>query len=129
MNVEIEELDFGNGDTAYGVVLPITPYGEAYFVAPDVSMASEGLLRELGGVWHGLWPDMLSSMQEGAKQYSRELLINPDEFIGSVQHLDADVFMGDKADLMIAVRPNEQVVPQWHFFVRGSKILHFQPVF
>ena len=28
MNVEIEQLDFGNGDVAYGVALPITPCGE-----------------------------------------------------------------------------------------------------
>ena len=129
MNVEIEKLDFGNGDVAYGVALPIPPYGDGYFVAPDVSSDSENLLRDLHSGWTTLWPELLSSMKQAAKEYDVDLAFEADEFIGMVQHLDDDVFMGDKADVMIGIRPNENAVPEWHFFIRGSEIVHFQPVF
>ena len=129
MNMQIEKLDFGDGDYAFGIALPITPYGEAYFVAPDTSDESKKLLQELHRAWDDLWPNILSSMKQAADGSDVDLIIDDDEFIGMVQYLDDDVYMGDKADIMIAIRPQANAVPEWHFFIRGSTIVHFQPVY
>ncbi len=127
-SMQIHTIDFGDGTSAFASECPLTPFGTAHIVAPDTSDESSSLLNEIHGQWNDLWPKMLSSMQETSKKANLTLKID-DEVICMVEYVDVDVYMGDKADIMIGIRPNENAVPEWHFFIRDSTIVHFQPVF
>lgn len=126
---EIQRVEFENGDVAFAVELPIPPYGEGYFVAPDVSKASESLLRELSHNWDRLWPTMFELFRKAVKDYDVDVAFNVDEFIGTVQQLEDGVFMSDEADIFVRIRPASECVPVWDYFIRGSEVVHFQPVF
>jgi len=129
MDIEIELLDFGDDDIAYGAELPISPHGHGQFVAPDSSDSSKQLMVELKDQWEVLWPEILLEMQSNAAEFDVELGLGSGQLMGSVQRLDETVFMGDQADLMIGIRPHETAVPEWNFFIRNSTIVHCQPVY
>lgn len=124
---QIEETDFGDGDRAYTVELPIVPYGTALFTAPDLTPASRKLLVDLINRWDALWPDMLEQLQERMTDYDIDQKLGEDEFMGFVSPMEKDVYMGDKSD--VHLRLDFDQAPLWDYFLKGSTIVHFQPVF
>lgn len=124
---EIEEFDFGDGDIAACVTLSITPFGETEFFAPDTSDDSKLLLRELIGAWGDLWPEMLEKLQDGMEGYEVGIKLGADEFIGSSQRTKPGYFMSDESDSYLRLEFDEP--PLWDYYLRESKIVHFQPVF
>ena len=126
---EIDKLDFGDGDIAFAVKFPIPPFGNGYFAAPDASFESESLLAGIAKNWDELWPTMIEKLQTACRETEIELNVKPEEFMGSVQLLEDDVFMGDKADVFIRIKTKRDCVPVWDYFLRESTIVHFQPVY
>ena len=124
---EIVETDFGDGDIAVAVILPIAPFGDALFAGPDAGENSRRLLQELIAHWRDLWPQMLELLQDGIRDYDVETKIGRDEFIGYVARTKPGFFMSDKSDVFLRLEFEEP--PRWDYFLHGWKIVHSQPVF
>ncbi|MES2924730.1 MAG: hypothetical protein V4819_24465 [Verrucomicrobiota bacterium] len=127
MSHKIEEFDFGDGDRALMITLPIAPFGEAEFVAPDVSDDFRSLLLEVAANWDALWPDMLERLQDGISGYNLPTRLGSDEFLGGISRMEQGVYMGDRSDVCISLDFEE--APLWDYFIKGTEIVHFQPVF
>ncbi len=124
---EISDYDFGDGDIAFSITLPIAPFGETLFAAPDTKEDSKQLLLELAGLWEELWPKMLKRLQKEIKDYGVEITLGKDGFMGSIQRTEPGCYKADKADYLLSLEFASY--PTWDFFLKGTKIVHFQPVF
>ena len=124
---KIRQFDFGDGDVALVVELPISPFGSAPITTDDTSDESRGILEALIHGWDELWPEMLERLQEDMKGYGCEQKLGRDEFQGSISRMDPDCYMGDQSDYYLSLQFDEP--PIWDFFLKGTKIVHFQPVF
>jgi hypothetical protein len=120
-------FDMGAGSVDAAIYLPIEPHGLALFVAPDDTEDSARLIDEVVAVWPELWPKMRVYLETEMKGYGVEAVLGRDDFIGSLDRMTPDVYMGDQSDIMIRLEFEEP--PLWDFFVRGSTIAHSQPVF
>jgi hypothetical protein len=120
-------FDAGSDDAAAAIHLPIEPHGVAQFVSPDMSADSTKLIDEVVSVWPELWPKMIAYLDSEMKDYGVEAVLGKDEFIASLVRMTPDVYMGDQSDIMIRLEFEEP--PLWDFFIRGSSIVHSQPVF
>ncbi|MBX3739595.1 MAG: hypothetical protein KF712_01285 [Akkermansiaceae bacterium] len=123
----IKKTDFGDGDIAFTVLLPVPPFGDADFAAPDTSRSSRDLLSDLITRWEQLWPDILERMQKGIEDYGTDQRLGSDEFMVSVSPMEKDVYMGDRSDVHLRIEFDE--VPLWDYFLKGSEIVHHQAVF
>ena len=121
------EFDFEDGDIAIATELPIAPFGKALFIAADNSSDSRLDLEELIKSWDKLWPKMLKKLQREIENYGTETDLMEDRFIGSLQRCDTSHFMGNRSKLFLQLEFEEP--PLWDFFLRGRRIIHFQPVF
>lgn len=124
---EINEFDFGEGYRALVVELPIPPFGTVPIATEDTSDDSRHILDTLISGWPGLWPEMLARLQEDMKGYGCEQDLGKDEFQGSISRMDPDCYMGDQSDYYLSLQFDEP--PMWDFFLKGTQIVHFQPVF
>lgn len=124
---KIRDIDFGDGDRAWGVELPTKPFDSALFATDDLSADSKALLLEIVGWWDSLWPEMLDRLQDGISGYETNQKLGADEFIGALSRTDEDCFMGDKSDIFLRLEFQEP--PLWDYFLRDGEIVHFQPVF
>ena len=124
---EIEEFDFGEGDRAYAVELPIPPFGSARFAAADTSTDSRRILMNLIGSWDELWPDMRELLVERMESSAVEQKLGVHEFVGSLSRMEPDCYMEDRSDLFLRLEFEEP--PLWDFFLKGRQIVHFQPGF
>lgn len=127
MSSSITTTDLGDGDVAFTVLLPVPPFGDAEFAAPDVSRASHDLLSDLISRWESIWPDILDKMQKGIDDYGTGQRLGSDEFMVSVSPLKKDVYMGDRSDVHLRIEFVE--APLWDYFLKGSEIVHHQAVF
>lgn len=124
---EIRSHDFGDGDTAWVVELPIPPFETVPIATEDCSDDSKSVLNVLIQGWELLWPEMLSRLQEDMKGYGCEQELGRDEFMGSISRMDPECYMGDKSDYFLRLEFDEP--PLWDFFLKDTTIVHFQPVF
>ena len=120
-------FDAGEYGKAAAVYLPIEPHGLALFVAPDSTPDSTKLIDEIVAVWPELWPKVKGYLDTEMKRCGVEAVLGQDEFIGSLARMTPDVFMGDQSDIIIGLEFEDP--PLWDFFIRGSNIVHSQPVF
>ena len=127
MEIEIFETEFGEGDIALAAEFPVEPYGQALFASLDATENSRKILQELADAWRELWPKMRQRLEQGIVGYKIELDLSSRPFIASVCPMEKGVFMSDEADIF--VRFDFDDVPVWDFFIRGSHLAHFQPVF
>jgi hypothetical protein len=124
---EIKSHDFGDGDEALVVELPIPPFETVAIATEDCSDDSRLVLDALIQDWEELWPEMLTRLQEDMKGYGCEQELGRDEFMGSISRMDPECYMGDKSDYFLRLEFDEP--PLWDFFLKDAKIVHFQPVF
>ena len=124
---EIFEADLGDGDHAFVVQLPIAPYGETLFVAPDNRSESEALLKELSSHWAALWPKILEKLKKEIAAYGVEATLAEDAFFAEVSRLNRRKYMADKADIFLRLELDEP--PLWDSYIKGDDLVHFQPVF
>ncbi len=92
-----------------------------------MSADSTKLIDEVVGVWPELWPKMRAYLGTEMKDYGVEAALGKVEFVGSLVRMTPDVYMGGQSDIMIRLEFEEP--PLWDFFIRGSSIVHAQPVF
>ncbi|WP_035607098.1 hypothetical protein [Haloferula sp. BvORR071] len=123
----IVEIDLGEGDQAFAVMLPAAPYDEILVVSPDKSPNSQALLKELCPHWGALWPKILNKLEEGIAKHGEETVLEDEEFIAEVSRLEPGVYMADKADIFFRLEFDEP--PLWDCFIKGDELVHFQPVF
>jgi hypothetical protein len=124
---EIFEADFGDGDVAFAMVLPINPYGETMVAAADTASASKILLQELLTCWPVLWSKILARLEEDISDYGAEVTLGDDEFLASVSYLEKEFYMADKADIFLRLQFDEP--PLWDAFIKGDELVHFQAVY
>ena len=123
----IFEADLGEGDHAFAVMLPFSPYGKAPCVAPDNRSDSKALLEELCSNWPTLWPKIQDKLEAGIADCEADTALDGADFIAQVARLDQDVFMADKASIFLRLEFEE--APMWDSFIKGDQLVHFQPVF
>lgn len=123
---EITEVDFGDGDVALSVELLIPPFGEAIFTADDTSSASRETLQALREAWSTLWPVILDKLEEGIVDFQLPRKLEVDEFIGLVSRVEEDDEMAARSDIYLSLEFDQE--PHWDFYIRGSRIVHSQPV-
>jgi hypothetical protein len=125
---EINECDFGDGDIALVVELPIPPFEMVSVAAEDTSEVSRSMLEDLVRGWGHLWPDMLDRLQDSmTRYYDCDQVLGRDEFMGSICRMSPEFYMGDKSDYMLRLEFDEP--PLWDFFLKDNQIIHFQSVF
>lgn len=61
------------------------------------------------------------------KGYGCDQELGRDEFMGLISRMDPECYMGDKSDYFLRLEFDEP--PLWDFFLKGTKIVHSQPVF
>jgi len=127
-NPSISECDFGDGDIALVVELPIPPFETVSIASEDTSSESRNMLEELVRDWDRLWPDMLERLQDSMTRYEDcEQVLGRDEFMGSICRMSPESYMGDKSDYLLRLEFDEP--PLWDFFLKDIQIIHFQPGF
>lgn len=124
---EVKSHDFGNGDEALVVELPIPPFETVSIATEDCSDDSRSVLDALIQDWEELWPEMLSRLQEDMKSDGCEQELGRDEFMGSISRLNPECYMGDQSDHFLRLEFDDP--PLWDFFLKDGKIVHFQFVF
>jgi hypothetical protein len=121
------EFELSDGSIAVGIALPIPPYGSALIVGEDTTADSEAVLEELDASWTELWPEMLNLLKDAMENLDIEVDLAEQEIAGSASRTREGKFMSDKSDIYLSISFGES--PDWDYFIRGAKIVHFQPVF
>jgi hypothetical protein len=113
--------------------LPIPPYGNALIVGDDTSEDSKVVLRMLESDWNELWPEMLSQLKETMENLDLEIDLSELEFRGRASRMTPGFWLADKSDIFLSFNfgdvPGWDSSPNWDYFIRGAKVVHFQPVF
>ena len=125
--MKILELDCADGSLAVAIKLPMKPYGVKFVCANDDSDDSEKLLVELSKAWPQLWPKMRTRVRDMAKELDLDTLVDKESLIGRTSRLTKKLFMGDRCDIYLSLVSDDH--PDWDFFLKKGKIVHFQPVF
>ena len=125
--IAMTEYELSDGSLALGITLPIAPYGSALILGEDTTAKSEAVLRELESSWTDLWPEMLKMLQNSMENLEIDAQLVEQRIVGSASRTRYGEFMSDKSDIYVSLRVGES--PDWDYFIRGAKIVHFQPVF
>jgi hypothetical protein len=123
---EITEIDFGDGDLALTIVLPIPPFGEAVITGADTSDISRDQLLSLASDWASLWPEILDRLEAGIVDFNLPRKLENDEFSGLIDSVPEEHPMASKADVYLSLEFDEP--PHWDFYLRGARIVHSEPV-
>src|SRR5262245_5854854 len=134
---EISEYQLNTGVAALGVELPIAPYGDVLMHGDDTSENCRALLVEIIGTWERLWPTMRKRLQECNENLATPVIIRPGTHLACVARTQKGCFMADKSDIYLSlefaasetVSEDADAPSQWDYFIRGSRVVHFQPVF
>lgn len=121
------EYELSDGSLAVGITLPIPPYGSVLIISEDNTADSEAVLQELEASWTELWPEMLKLLKDAMENLDIEVDLADHEIAGSASRTRKGKFMSDKSDIYLSISFGES--PDWDYFIRGAKIVHFQPVF
>ena len=128
--IQIFEASFEDEhDVAFAADFPVEPYGDAQFGAQDKSEESHKLLQDLADNWTVLWPEMRDHLQKGITAYQVKLDLSTCEFLATVAAVEKDCYKSEEADIFVRFDFEAVPVPVWDFFIRGSRVAHFQPVF
>ena len=114
------------------IAVNIPPYGRMKIVGEKGDDALSVLQRN----WPKLWPKVRSSVKSQlkcmCKDYEIPVRFKGMKWMAAAGRLDPDVFMGDKADSFLEIQlegspVSEEADPVWDFFIKGTKIVHWQP--
>lgn len=94
------------------------------YCAPDDSE----LLKAVKSDWPELWPKISRALKEMSDLYERSDMLKLPKWIAWAAKLTPDVWMHDKADFWLGIQINGEW-PMWDFFMKGTDIVHHQPVF
>jgi hypothetical protein len=113
------------------IVVSIAPYGRLKIDGEPAALAF------LKSNWADLWPNVKRDLKAMVKEIQRDFdpPVRPKacKWTAYSGQLPPDVFMGDKADLFLGIQlaetpPPEDDLPRWDFFIKGTEIMHCQPV-
>jgi hypothetical protein len=104
------------------IVLEIPPYGTA-----QVDCDSKATSRALENNWATIWPEALQLLKDRMQNLDIEIDLSQMELVGSAVRTESGKFMSDKSDIYLSLSYGE--APDWDYFIRGTTIVHFQPVF
>jgi hypothetical protein len=128
--IEIFEAQFeDHDDVAFVADFPVEPYGLAQLGAQDNSEESRKLLQDLADNWTVLWPKMRDRLENGIADYGVKLNLSGCEFLATVAAVEEGCYKSEEADIFVRFEFETEPVPVWEFFIRGSHLAHFQPVF
>jgi hypothetical protein len=132
MNEPPERLDLlefeDEGAVRLGLELPIPPFGKATIIAEDDTADSEELLRTLAGSWTILWPAMYKDLCNAMENLDIELECDVSDCTAYASKTQPGYFMADKSDIYLSLE-FEGDSPDWDYFIKDARIVHFQPVF
>jgi hypothetical protein len=127
--IEIFEAEFDEDDWACCAYFPVEPYGRVQLAAQDTSLVSRKLLQDLADNWSGLWPKMRNQLEKGIASYRVQLDLSKSEFFATIGAVEEGCYKYEEANIHVSLNFPDVPVPVWDFFIRGSHIAHFQPVF
>lgn len=127
--IEIFEAEFDGDDWACCAYFPVEPYGRVQLAAQDTSQGSRKLIQDLADNWTVLWPKMRDRLKKGITSYGVELDLSRSEFFATIGAVEEGCYKFEEADVYVEFNFTDVPVPVWDFFIRGSRIAHFQPVF
>lgn len=127
--IEIFEAEFDEDDWACCAYFPVEPYGRVQLAAQDTSQVSRNLIQELADHCTVLWPKMWDQWQRGIASYSVQLDLSGSEFFATIYAVEEGCYKYEEANILVSFNFPDMPVPIWDFFIRGSHIAHFQPVF
>jgi hypothetical protein len=116
------------------ITVNIPPYGRMQIGGVEGDEALSTFRRN----WPKLWPKVkrnLKSMLRGYREsFEVPIRLTNQKWLGEGSTLDPDVFMGDQADLYLRIQLEEppdweDSFPVWDFFIKGTTVVHCQPVF
>jgi hypothetical protein len=120
---------YGQWRTRTEATFPVEPYGLAQLGAEDNSEESRKLLQDLADNWTVLWPKMRDRLENGIADYGVKLNLSGCEFLATVAAVEEGCYKSEEADIFVRFEFETEPVPVWDFFIRGSHLAHFQPVF
>lgn len=106
------------------VTVEVTPYGVMQVYTQDFE---SDLLSDLQQRWAELWPAIRMKLEEMCSRYEISQRLKTTDWVAAIQRMQPDVFMGDKADFLFSLKLGE-TYPEWDFFLKGSTIVHAQPI-
>jgi hypothetical protein len=122
------EVEFEDGDSRAAIELPMEPYGAKLLYADDSSEESHTILKQFSAIWPQLWPEMRSQLEDLAMNHlDMETPVDSDTLVGLVSKTTPGKFMSDRADYYLSLESDDH--PDWDYFLRDGKIVHYQPVF
>jgi hypothetical protein len=124
---DIFEVELADGDLALAIELPMEPYGVRMLCTNDDSEGSEKLLHEIRAIWTRLWPKMQRRYQDTAGELDLDEPVDTDSLIARTSRLTKGIFMADRCDIYVSLVSDDH--PDWDYFIKDGKIVHFQPVF
>jgi len=112
------------------ITVSIAPYGRMKIVGEE---GDDGLAL-LKHNWASLWPAVKRDIERMRKNHEAPVRFETCKWMADGHRLEPDVFMSDQADLFLRIRLEacpepEDALPVWDFFIKGTDIVHCQPVY
>ena len=116
------------------IAVNIPPYGRMRVGGVEGDEALSTFRRN----WPKLWPKVKRNLKSMLRRYRESfevpIRLTKQKWLGQCSSLDSDVFMGDQADLYLRIQLEEppdweDSFPVWDFFIKGTAVVHCQPVF
>ena len=106
-------------------MVDVSLYGKMQVCAPE---ADRDLLSFVERNWAEVWQSARAKLEARCKSDDITERLESSDWRAAVQRISSDVFMGDKAKVLLSLSLGD-TSPQWDFFLNGPTIVHFQPVY
>jgi hypothetical protein len=128
---EIWTVELDDGSQCLALVgVPVPPYGAIVIKADGSAAGDETFLKTIQSAWPELWPQMREKLLSKIAAYQVDVDPSRDDFGACAGWTDPDTYQGDVSDIHLSFEFYcEPGYPVWDFFIRGTNIVHFQPVF